>query len=180
MRKSTRRTVTKKCRVRARLPAAQNIDRRRNRRIEAGRQRQARPDQERKQNEDHEQVCQPAAIRYRTKLRLRPAVEAQMVDDLSQERLPRAVGRELGTRSSGNVRSPNPRSHRAGRSAPTPRQPESEDTGSSHSGQAARSRSRSAPVLVKRNRNSEPRASQIRCRFRPNRSEGERPQFQGR
>jgi hypothetical protein len=81
-------------------------------------------------------------------------------------------GQEIGCSGSGH--STIPRWCRRGRSAQRPTPFESGDTGSSHSGRAARSRSQSGPLTVKRGSVFGTAVESARCRFRPNRSAGER------
>ena len=74
------------------LLAAEQSDGRRNRGNKGGGHRQARPDHQREQNEDHEQVGEPLEHVVRPGFgRTRP-LEAQMFSDCGRERPPRKIG----------------------------------------------------------------------------------------
>ena len=74
------------------LLAAEQIDGRRNRGNKSGRHRQARPDHQGKQNEDHEQVGEPLEHVIRPGFRRARPLEAQMAGDRRRERPPRKIG----------------------------------------------------------------------------------------
>ena len=145
-RKSTRASGDEEMNRARGLLAAEHSDGRRNRGNKGGRHRQARPDDQREQNEDHEQVGEPLEHVIRPGFCLTRPLEAQMVGDCARERPPRKIGL---TREQVFPEMPCKQAEdyiqQAGQYQ-QPRQLESGDTGSSRSGPAARSRSRSAPM----------------------------------
>ena len=133
--------------VRADCWPPSTVDGRRNRGNKSGRHRQARPDYQWEKNEDHEQVAEPLQHVIRPGFcRTRP-FEPQMAGDHARENTRHERSALRGSKFF--LKCPlkeAERSHTASRSTPAPRQIESGDTGSSRSGPAARSRSRSAPM----------------------------------
>ena len=86
------------------LLAAQDSDGGRKRRRDGGGHGQARPDHQREQNEDHEQIGEPLKHVIRPGFRLTRRPEAQMPGDYGRERPPGEVGAGGKQDSAGNAR----------------------------------------------------------------------------
>ena len=90
------------------LLAAEHSDGGGKRGRDGGRHRQARPDHQGEQNEDHEQVGEPLKHVVGPGFCFIRPLEAQMVRDYSRERPPREIGRRPGAGFSGNALSSRP------------------------------------------------------------------------